>query len=334
MLKSYFGRLPNGKEIYSYAVSNGAISLTVLDYGGIIQSLKYCGNDVVLGYNTIGEYLDNDGYLGAIIGRYANRISGGSFRLNKKTYRLFKNDGGNTLHGGAGGFSGVVWDVTGDDASITLKYLSPDREEGFPGNLLTGVKYYLTENGVGIEYTALCDKDTVVNLTNHSYFNLIGGETIENHFLLIDADYFTPVNSALVPTGELRPVSGTVFDFRCAKSIGRDIEENDPQLKIAGGYDHNFVLRKDGFRKVAELSSAKAGIEMDVYTDRPGMQLYTGNFLTGRMGKNGKKIMKRGGVCFETQSYPDSVNHPEFPSTELKAGEMYHTVTEYRFHKY
>ncbi|HBF86062.1 MAG TPA: galactose-1-epimerase [Clostridiales bacterium] len=334
MLKNYFGSMPDGKTVSSYSVGNGIMSLTVLDYGGIIQSLKFNGTDVVLGYNTLSEYASHDGYLGAIVGRYANRIAGGSFKLNKKTYKLYKNDGKNSLHGGQRGLSRVIWNVEGDDTSITLKYVSPDNEEGYPGNLIVGVKYSLLQNGLAIEYSALSDKDTVINLTNHTYFNFIGGETIENHFVYIDADYYTPVDTKLIPTGEKRLVAGTAFDFRCAKSIGRDIGADDEQLKIAGGYDHNFVLRGTGFRKFAELSSAKAGITMTGFTDSPGVQFYTGNFLSPRIGKNGNKIIRRGGVCFETQSFPDSVHHPEFPSTELKAGELYHTVTEFRFSKF
>ncbi len=335
MEKRLFGVLDCGKKVYAYTLKNEKISLTVLDYGATIQSLTFEDRDVVLGYDTLEGYVNNDGYLGAVVGRVANRISGSSFKLNGKKYSLYANDGKNSLHGGKIGFDKVVWAVADIYSnSITFQYLSPDKEEGYPGNLLVKVKYYVKENGVGIEYGATCDEDTVINLSNHTYFNLYDEGLAEDQFLTLYADKFTPVGNGLIPTGDIVPVRNTPFDFTLIKRIGKDIEENDAQLKIAGGYDHNFVINGEGFRKFAEVSSPKSGIKMLGYTDQPGVQFYTANFLTERVGKRGKKMTRRGGFCLETQNFPDAINKPQFPSSVLKAGDFYHTVTEFEFVNY
>ena len=325
MEKRLFGVLDCGKKVYAYTLKNEKISLTVLDYGATIQSLTFEDRDVVLGYDTLEGYVNNDGYLGAVVGRVANRISGSSFKLNGKKYSLYANDGKNSLHGGKIGFDKVVWAVTDIYSnSITFQYLSPDKEEGYPGNLLVKVKYYVKENGVGIEYGATCDEDTVINLSNHTYFNLYDEGLAEDQFLTLYADKFTPVGNGLIPTGDIVPVRNTPFD----------LEENDAQLKIAGGYDHNFVINGEGFRKFAEVSSPKSGIKMLGYTDQPGVQFYTANFLTERVGKRGKKMERRGAFCLETQNFPDAINKPQFPFAALKAGDFYHTVTEFEFINY
>lgn len=335
MEKRLFGILDHGKKVYAYTLQNEKISLTVLDYGATIQSVVFDGTDVVLGYDTLSEYALNDGYLGAVVGRVANRISGSSFKLNGKKYDLYANDGKNSLHGGKIGFDKVVWTVAEVyENSITFQYLSPDKEEGYPGNLLVKVKYYIKESGIGIEYGATSDEDTVINLSNHTYFNLYDEGLAEDQFLTLYADKFTPVGNGLIPTGDILPVRNTPFDFTLIKRIGKDIEENDQQLKIAGGYDHNFVINGSGFRKFAEVSSPKSGIKMLCYTDQPGVQFYTANFLSDRACKRGGRMSRRGGFCLETQNFPDAINKPQFPSAVLKKGELYHTVTEFDFINY
>jgi len=332
MEKSIFGTLSSGAQVHAYLLKNSNVEVTLLDYGATVQSLKYKGVDVVLGYKDIKQYESGDDYLGAVIGRVANRIKGASFTLNKKKYSLYANDGKNTLHGGKNGFNAYVWEVENyTETEIKFKRLSPAKEEGFSGNLLVGVRYYLTEKGRGIEYTAVSDADTVVNLTNHTYFNLNGDETAENMFLKINADYYTPIDKNLIPTGEVLPVKDTPMDFNWAKFVGKDIEEEFEQLELAGGYDHNYVIKGDGFRECAVLSSGRKNILMRCFTDREGVQFYSGNFLKGEMGKDGYEYKKRYGVCLETQSFPNAVNEKAFKSPVLKKDEVYKTVTEYRF---
>jgi len=332
MAKIVFGTLSNGTKVHSYVIKNETLEVTLLDYGAIVQSLKYKGVDVVLGYDDVKSYEKNDGYLGAVIGRVANRIKGGSFTLDKKTYSLYKNDGKNTLHGGKCGFNSYVWEVeSSSDTEIKFKRISPNKEEGFPGNLIVGVRYYLNGGSFGIEYTAVSDKDTVVNLTNHTYFNFNGDESAENMFLSINADYFTPIDKTLIPTGEIVPVKDTPMDFNLSKFIGRDINEDFDQLTLAGGYDHNYVLKGNGFREVATLSSGRKNIMMRCFTDQSGVQFYSGNFLNGEIGKGGLVHKKRYGVCLETQSFPNAVNEKRFKAPVLKKDETYKTVTEYRF---
>ncbi|MBQ8726569.1 MAG: galactose mutarotase [Clostridia bacterium] len=332
MEKVLFGKLSNGKEVNSYVIKSGNTEVTLLDYGATVQSLKYKGVDVVLGYDNIEQYEKGKDCFGGVVGRVANRIKGGKFTLGDKTYNLTKNDGGNTLHGGTFGFHTQIWGVEEHtESSITFKRLSPHNEEGFPGNLMVGVKYYICGEGLGIEYTAVSDRDTVVSLSNHTYFNLLGDETALNTFLSIDADAYTPIDKNFIPTGEIKPVKGTPMDFKWAKFVGRDIEEEDEQLALAGGYDHNFVLNGEGFRQFAVLSCARRNILVRCFTDQSGVQLYSGNFLRGELGKGGVAYEKGFGVCLETQSFPNAVNEEKFPTPILKKDEVYKSVTEYRF---
>jgi aldose 1-epimerase len=276
-------------------------------------------------------------YFGAIIGRYGNRIAKGEFTLDGKQYHLFKNNGPNTLHGGKSGYDMAIWDAKRvDSTTLILTYLSKDMEEGFPGNLSIQVTYHLTDdNGIKVSYEAVTDKTTVVNLTNHSYFNLngAGSGTILNHSMQIFADNYTPVDSTLIPTGKIEPVKGTPFDFTQPENIGARIEDKDQQLINGKGYDHNFVLNKHADTiPVAIVKGEKSGIEMDIYTDEPGIQFYSGNFMDGKnIMKYGNTNDHRTAFAMETQHFPDSPNQPNFPSTELKPGQVYKTSTEYKF---
>ncbi|MGH2563134.1 MAG: aldose epimerase family protein, partial [Ginsengibacter sp.] len=287
----------------------------------------------IIGFDSLQPYLQQPPYFGALIGRYGNRIGDAKFNLNGIEYKLAANNGKNHLHGGLKGFDKVVWDATipSDSVpSLTLKYISRDGEEGYPGNLNVTVQYTLTnDDGLKIEYNAETDKATPVNLTNHSYFNLSGdvSNSILGETLMIDADHYTPVDSTLIPTGEIKPVKGTAFDFTLPKKIGRDMDS------VKGGYDHNWVLnRKDSsLQKVAELSDSISGRLLEVYTTQPGLQFYTGNFLDGTFINRGNKpINLHSALCLETQHFPDSPNKPNFPSTILKPGEKYHEVTVYK----
>ncbi|HWJ26279.1 MAG TPA: aldose epimerase family protein, partial [Flavisolibacter sp.] len=290
--------------------------------------------DVVLGYESLDGYLQKGNpYFGALIGRYGNRIAKGKFTLDGKTYTLAANNNGNTLHGGNKGFDKVVWNAEKQgDSSLKLTYQSKDGEEAYPGNLNVTVVYTLTaDNALMIDYTATSDKATPVNLTNHAYYNLSAGSdsTILNHELQINADKYTPVDSLLIPTGQIASVKGTPFDFTTMKPIGRDIAQ------VKGGYDHNWVLNKTskGLEKIATLYHPASGRMMDVYTTEPGLQFYTGNFLDGSLTntKGGAKYVQHGALCLETQHFPDSPNHPNFPSTILKPGETYKSTTVYKF---
>jgi aldose 1-epimerase len=336
--KSDWGMV-DGKEVYLFTLVNDkGTKVTITNYGGAVTSfITPDKNDVkssiIIGFDSLQPYLQQPPYFGALVGRYANRIGNAKFTLVGKTYQLAANNGKNTLHGGLKGFDKVVWDATIPSDSIpslVLHYLSKDGEEEFPGNLDVTVKYTLTEdNGLRIEYNATTDKPTPVNLTNHSYFNLSGDVTnsILNETLMIDADNYTPVDSTLIPTGELEPVKGTPFDFTTPKKIGRDIEE------VKGGYDHNWVLNKkgDSLQLAAELSDSISGRTMEVFTTQPGLQFYTGNFLDGKfINRGGKPINLHTALCLETQHFPDSPNKPNFPSTILKPGNTYHEVTIYR----
>jgi aldose 1-epimerase len=297
--------------------------------------------DVVLGYDSIGSYRKKgEPFFGALIGRYGNRIGKGKFTLDGKEYNLQLNDGPNTLHGGTDGFFSKVWDAKQvDSQKLELNYVSKDGEAGYPGTLNVKVVYTLKDdNALQIDYTATTDKATVVNLTNHAYFNLNGegDSTILNHELVIDANAYTPVDSTLIPTGKLTPVAGTAFDFNKAKTIGKSIEENDQQLKYGKGYDHNFALtHHDGKTPVAKVTSPVTGITLEVYTTEPGLQFYSGNFLTGtdHDGKGAKAYPHRSAFCLETQHFPDAPNHANFASTVLKPGETYQTSTTYKFVK-
>lgn len=330
-----FGHTADGTPVTCYTLSDrGRMSVAVLDYGCTIQSLTVRGVDVALGYDTIEEYERNDSYLGAVIGRHANRIGGGVFSLNGTLYSLVCNDGHNHLHGGRQGFDRRVWDARVEEDGLTLSRVSPDGEEGYPGTLHVSVRYALRGDGtLAITYRAQCDADTVLNLTNHCYFNLNGqGQgTILGHALRLDAQSYTENDGECLPTGVIAPTAGTPFDFRAGKALGDEIHCGHPQLRSCGGYDHNLILSGAGLRTVGTLTGEVSGISMDVRTDQPGLQLYTGNFLTPRVGKGGTRYDRHSGVCLETQHFPNAMAHPHFPSVVLKKEEPFFSVTEYRF---
>jgi aldose 1-epimerase len=341
--------MPDGRGIDLFTLRNrpGAVA-EIMTYGGIVVALHVpdrggTPGDVVLGYPTLDGYLaDNRPYFGALIGRYGNRIGGGRFKLEGHELSLARNNGENHLHGGEKGFDRVVWTgspVPGPDrAAVELRYESPDGEEGYPGNLSVKVTYALTdENALRIDYLATTDRITVCNLTHHGYFNLDGAGRgdILAHRLFIDADRFTPIDRRLITTGELRPVTGTPFDFTAARRIGELIEARDEQLLCAGGYDHNFVLNSGGSTTptlAARLDGSTSGRHLEVLTTEPGLQFYSGNFLDGTItGKGGLVYGRRFGLCLETQHFPDSPNQPGFPSTLLRPGEEYRSTTIYLF---
>ena len=319
-------------DVKIYKITNRDISLTIANYGATILSLKYKGKEMVLCYDDIADYKKQGGYLGATIGRFANRIANATFTLNGVKYDLYKNFGNSSLHGGKVGFASVMWDVSAKDNIITAVYNSKDTEEGYPGNLRVQVDFCVNTDGIVLSYTAQSDKDTVINLTNHTYFNLSEGkESIENHYVTLNADYFTPIDNEYIPTGEIRNVANTPFDFRKAKRIGERINDTDEQLRFAGGYDHNFIINGNGFRKFAELYSKVSGITMTCYSDMPCLQFYSRNPFTDRKGRKGQDIKWRDGLCLETQFFPNSVNEPKFPLYVLKVGKKFQSKTEYRF---
>lgn len=330
-----------GKAITEYTLTNSnGMQVGIINYGGAITKLitpdkSGTMGDVITGFESLDGFLQNGNpFFGALIGRYGNRIANGKFTLDGKEYTLAQNDHGNSLHGGTKGYDKVYWNIekqTGD-SSLKLTYLSKDGEEGYPGNLNVEVVYTLSsDNGLKIDYTATTDKSTVINLTSHGYFNLSAGKdsTILNHELMLNAGKYTPVNDKLIPTGEMDPVAGGPMDFTIAKAIGKDIAQ------VAGGYDHNWILNKNGnaLELVATLSDPTSGRQMEVWTTEPGVQFYSGNFLNGTLTntKNGTKYVKHGALCLETQHFPDSPNHPAFPSTVLKPGETYRHTTVYKF---
>jgi aldose 1-epimerase len=340
-----WGKTPQGQQVELLTLTNAnGMEARIISYGGILVSLKVPDRDgtladVVAGFDSLSGYLlPSDPYFGALIGRYANRIANGTFTLDGVRYKLAINNGPNSLHGGLRGFDKVVWTARPlGDQSVQLNYLSKDGEEGYPGNLSVTVVYTLTANNeLKIDYTATTDKDTVVNLTNHSYFNLAGqgvGDVL-GQVVTINADRFTPVDKTLIPTGEVRPVAGTPFDFRTPHAIGGRINLQDEQLVFGQGYDQNFVLNKAGagLQLAASVTDPNSGRKMDVLTTQPGLQFYTGNQLDGTIhGKNGAIYGKRSAFAMETQHFPDSPNQPSFPTTELKPGQTYHETTVYRF---
>jgi aldose 1-epimerase len=359
--KVLFGKLADGREVYAYTLRNSSgMTVKVINYGASIVSIvvpdrngKFA--DVVFGYDSLDGYVNGNAFIGATIGRYANRIAKGRFTLDGKTYQLSVNDGENTLHGGKMGFYRVLWNAepleTPDGPAVKMTYVSKDGEEGFPGTATVSVTYTLTnDNSIRIDYSGTTDKTTVMNLTNHSYFNLTGDprKTILDEEVMIDADKFTPVDSELIPTGKIESVVNTPFDFRKLTPIGARINEKDPataelnqQLKYCLGYDLNWVLngqKKSSVssvgkvRKVAELYDPSSGRVLEVLTDQPGLQFYSGNHLDGtQVGKGGIVYKFRTAVCMEAQFYPDSPNHPNFPSTVLKPGETYRQTTIYKF---
>jgi aldose 1-epimerase len=342
-----FGKTAAGEAVELFTFTrDGAPTVAITNLGGHIVSILAPDRDgkvrnVTLGYSDFAGYLGDSSYFGCLVGRYANRIAKGRFSLDGRSYTLATNNGPNSLHGGPGGFNKRLWAakvVVGPEGdALELTYVSKDGEEGYPGTLTATVVYSLrADGGLAIDYTATTDAPTVVNLTNHAYFNLAGeGEgTILGHEMQIEADDYTPVDATLIPTVEKRPVEGTPFDFRKPVAIGARIDAADEQLKAGGGYDHNFVLRgtMGVLRVVAKVAERKSGRVMDVLTTEPGIQFYSGNFLDGKFkGASGKPYVKRGGFCLEAQHYPDSPNRPEWPSVVLRPGQTYRQTTVYRF---
>ena len=337
----------DGRPVTLYTLTNAhGVEIRAMNYGGIIVSIRVPDRkgqlaDIALGHETLEGYIPNPPYLGAILGRYANRVANGTFTLDGKTYTLAKNNGANSLHGGVKGFDKVMWDgepLTGK-TGVAFSYLSKDGEEGYPGNLKVKVTYTLTDaNELVIDYEAATDKATPINLSQHSYFNLAGegNGDILNHEVMINADRFTPVDKNLIPTGELRPVKGTPLDFSKPTRVGARIDDNYDQLSLAGGYDHNFVINRKsgdkGLTLAARVYEPSSGRVLEVSTTQPAVQFYTGNFLDGSVtGKQGHVYKRRYGLCLETQHYPDSPNHPDFPTTILKPGETFRSKTVFKF---
>jgi aldose 1-epimerase len=345
--KQSFGKTPDGASVDIFTLKSGAMEARIITYGAIVQTLKVPDKngkvaDVVLGFDSLDDYVQkNTPHFGGIVGRYANRIAGGKFVLDGKTFSTPLNDGPdpkhpvNTLHGGLIGFDKKVWKAKEIPHGVELTLVSADGDQGFPGTLTAVVRYTLVGKDLKIDYSATTDKDTVLNLTNHSYFDLEGegnGNILQNQ-LKINASRFTPINENLIPTGELAPVEGTPFDFRKPTAVGARINDDNDQLKKGHGYDHNWVLDNDGkFAEAAEVYDAASGRVLQVLTDQPGIQFYTSNFLDGTIkGKSGKAYQQRSALCLETQHFPDSPNHPKFPTTELKPGQTFHRVTVFRF---
>lgn len=345
--KDPFGKTQDGRAVDIYTLTNvHGMEARITNFGGIVVSLRVPDrtgklDDVVLGFDSLEPYLTNGPYFGAIIGRYANRIANGAFTLDGAKYTLPKNDGPNTLHGGTRGFNKGLWEAesseTAKAVALTLRYTSPDGDQGFPGTLKTKVTYTLNDSDqLSINYEATADKATPVNLSSHGYFNLAGegNGNVLNHELTIHADRFTPVDKNLIPTGELRPVKGTPFDFTAPHTIGARIEDSYEQLMLGRGYDHNFAIHRNGtgLELAAEVREPSSGRVMKVYTTEPGVQFYSSNFLDGKLaGKRGHAYQKRTAFCLETQHFPDSPNHPEFPSTILRPGQVYRSQTTYEF---
>lgn len=345
--KDDFGKMPDGRKVEIYTLTNkNGLEAKIINYGGALVSLKVPDrngklDDIVLGFDNLDAYLASPPYIGTLIGRYGNRIAKGRFTLNGVEYKLATNNGENHLHGGNVGFDKVLWTIkplkVKDGDAVELTYFSRDGEEGYPGNLSVRAVYTLTNNNeLRIDYSATTDKDTIVNLTNHSYFNLAGqgNGDITNHQLIINADRFTPVDAGSIPTGELKSVKGTPFDFTKLTLISSLINQDDEQLKFGKGFDHNFVLNGENGKlklaaKVVEPASRRV---MEIMTTEPGLQFYSGNFLDGsKIGKGNKPYKYRYGFCLETQHFPDSPNRPNFPSTVLKKGEKYQTTTVHKF---
>jgi len=342
-----FGRLPDGRAVEPYTRTNPrGVEVRVITYGAIITSLRTPDRsgrlaDIVLGFDSLAGFLEQSPYFGAVVGRYANRIANGQFALDGVTYHLARNNGPNTLHGGVRGFDKVLW--TGEPfqndsgTGVTLRYTSPNGEEGFPGTLAARVTYTLTpRDELVVDYEAISDKATPVNLSQHSYWNLHGeAGSILDHVLMLNASAFTPVDSTLIPTGELKPVQGTPFDFREATAIGARIGNEDTQLRYGRGYDHNWVIDRDASVELvhaAHLEEPTSGRTLDIRTTEPGIQFYSGNFLDGTIrGKGGRVYAHRTGLCLETQHFPDSPNHPSFPSTILRPGATYRSRTVFSF---
>jgi len=344
--KTHFGYMPDGEEVFLYTLDNGKnLRAEIINYGGIIKNLWVRDSsgsyvDVVLGRDSLEEYLENTGFFGAFVGRYANRIGMSKFTIGETEYSLFANNGKNSLHGGKKGFDkyvlreGALRD--GDSPSVTFEMLSPDGDEGYPGNLKVSLTYEVnSDDGLLIHYEAVSDKDTIINLTNHSYFNLNGASSGDalGHSLWMNCPFYTPNTPECMPRGEILSVKDTPFDFLTPKKLGDVIGSDCEQLTMFKGFDHNFVIEGRGFRKAATLSGEKSGIVMDVYTDKPGVQFYSCNGTQpGRVCKGGVIYPTHGGLCLETQFFPNSTTFSHFPSPVFKAGEIYDYKTEYRFY--
>lgn len=344
--KEVFGQLPDGQTADLYTLTNSkGMTVNITNYGGIITKLTAADKkgewaDVVLGFDSLPPYLKGHPFFGALVGRYGNRIAKGKFKLNGKEYKLAINNGPNALHGGLKGFDKQLWKTTeikkDSTVGLQLEYTSKDMEEGYPGNLTVKIIYTLAnDNSLTIDYTATTDKETVINLTNHSYFNLSGlKRDILGHEVTILSDSIVPVDTTLIPTGKLRAVEGTPFDFRKSAIVGTGIDKtDDEQIKSGGGYDHCWVLKREdkGLMQFAKVKDPESGRVMEVSTTEPAVQFYTGNFLDGSLSGKGATFSKRFGLCLETEHYPDSPNQPQFPSTVLKPGKTYHTTTMYKF---
>lgn len=344
--KDVFGTLDAGTEVTLYTLVNArGMTARITPYGGTIVSLTAPDRDgkmgdVVLGFDTLEAYLERSPFFGCLVGRYANRLAHAAFTLEGAKIQLEKNDGENALHGGREGFDKRVWNASARETShgpaLELSLVSPNGDQGYPGSLSVNVVYTLTDQGaLRIDYTAWTDKTTVVNLTNHSYFNLSAGAapTVLDHELMLNADAFTPVDGTLIPTGELRPVAGTPLDFREPTPIGARIDADDAQLAYGGGYDHNWVIngQPGTLRVAARVTEPLTGRVMEVLTTEPGVQVYTANMMPPIEGKGGAVYQRRGAICLETQHFPDSPNKPEFPTTVLRPGETFRSTTVYRF---
>lgn len=342
---SKFGEMPDGRDITKYTITNkSGSSIEVINLGGIIVSINLPdleGNmgDIVLGYDNVTQYLQESPYMGAIVGRYANRIANGKFSISNKEYTLAQNNTPNALHGGLEGFDKKVWSAspfeTNENAGVILSLISEDGDQGYPGSLKVEVTYtFDDQNQLTVDYKATTDKSTVINISQHSYFNLNGHNSgqIGDHEMMINANHYTPINDTLIPTGEIARVENTPMDFRKAKPINEDINTDFKQLEYGLGYDHNWVLNQDEFSQAAKVYAPKSGRIMEIYTDQPGIQFYSGNFIDGMSyGKDNFAYAKRGGFCLETQHFPDSPNHKNFPSTLLIPSETFESKTVFKF---
>jgi len=327
----------DNKKVFAFTLKKGDMEAEIINYGGIITKLIYKDADVVLGRDSFEEYLENNGCLGALIGRNSNRIENAEFELNGKTYKLCANKGRNNIHGGKTGFDKRVWDgemVDGSEPQLVLTLTSPHMDEGFPGKADVKVTYTLTDNSLKIHYEAVSDEDTVMNLTNHSYFNLNGHNSgdINNHKLWLNCGFYTPNTDECIPYGEIHSVKNTPFDFSTDAILGERIKSDFGQIKMFGGFDHNFAINGSGLRLAGKITGDKTNISMEVYTDCPGMQIYTANSMqSGRICKDGAVYEPHHGVCFETQEFPNNLKYSHFPSSILKKGEKYDKTTIFKF---
>ena len=334
------GRLSSGVRIQRHSLGSGRLRLELIEYGATVHRLVVTDRNgrernVVLGHARLEEYVGSKAFFGATVGRYANRIAGGRFELDGETIQVVQNENGNTLHGGPDGFDKRVWTTTDlSETSATFTLTSPDGDQGFPGTVHASVTYTVQDDAVTIVHEAVTDKPTVVSLTNHAYFNLDGEGSggVDDHVLSVAADRFTPIDETLLPTGRLQPVEGTVLDLRQGRRVGDVVRTGDPLLLLAKGLDHNFEVRGTGLREAATLTSPASGLSLRVESDRPGIQVYTGNFLEGSpVGTSGRVYRQGDGIALESQAFPDSPNHPDFPSTVLLPGQTYRSTTVWRF---